>query len=155
MGFALLSEIPFDLACHNTALWMQSQNVFYIILGLAACELLKRFAPERPFWSLVGVAGLAGLAEILQTDYGAFGVGLVIVFYICRTSPARGTILFTILNTGFSLLNHMTLQLAAPVVVLPILLYNGQRGRALNKYVFYWVYPIHLLLLFFLRRFLM
>ena len=49
----------------------------------------------------------------------------------------------------------MTLQLAAPVAVLPILLYNGQRGRALNKYVFYWVYPIHLLLLFFLRRFLM
>ena len=156
LGFALLSEIPFDLACHNTALWMQSQNVFFtMFLGLAACELLKRFAQERPFWSLVGVAGLAGLAEILQTDYGAFGVGLVIVFYICRTSPARGTILFTILNTGFSLLNHMTLQLAAPVAVLSILLYNGQRGRALNKYVFYWVYPIHLLLLFFLRRFLM
>ena len=134
LGFALLSEIPFDLACHNTALWMQSQNVFFtLFLGLAACELLKRFAPERPFWSLVGVAGLAGLAEILQTDYGAFGVGLVIVFYICRTSPARGTILFTILNTGFSLLNHMTLQLAAPVVVLPILLYNGQRGKSAQQ----------------------
>ena len=155
LGFALLSEIPFDLACHNTASGCNPKRLFTLFLGLAACELLKRFAPERPFWSLVGVAGLAGLAEILQTDYGAFGVGLVIVFLYLPDVSREGTILFTILNTGFSLLNHMTLQLAAPVAVLPILLYNGQRGRALNKYVFYWVYPIHLLLLFFLRRFLM
>lgn len=153
LAFALLSEVPFDLACHKTLFWPQAQNVFFTLsLGLLACEILKGFTRQKPFWTLMAAGGLALLAELLRADYGAFGVALIVAFFVGRDSRFRGIGLFTILNTGFSLLNHMTLQLAAPAAGIPIFLYNGQRGKAVNKRLFYWFYPLHLLALFLLHR---
>lgn len=151
--FALLSEVPFDLACRNVFVYPQAQNVFFtLFLGLAACEILKRFMQSKPVWSFAGIAVLALLAEGIQADYGAFAVMTVVAFFVCRIYPSRGTALFTVMNTGFSLLNHTMLQLAAPAAAGPILLYNGQRGRPVNRYVFYLFYPAHLLLLYLLRQ---
>ena len=124
---------------------------FTLFLGLAACGLLQRWMEEKPLLSLAGVGILALAAEGLQVDYGGFGVILVVGFFVCRAFPTRGTGLFAVLNTGFSLLNHMTLQLAAPVAAIPILFYNGQRGRRVNRYLFYGFYPVHLLLLYLVR----
>lgn len=153
--FALLSEIPYDLACRNTVFWPQGQNVFFtLFLGLAACSVLKRCSDAKPVWGLAVSAVFALLAELLQTDYGAFGVILVVAFFVCRAFPSRGTVLFAVLNTGFSLMNRMTLQLAAPMAAFPMLLYNGERGRQVNKYLFYLFYPAHLLLLYGLRLWL-
>ena len=151
-AFAVISEVPYDLACRNTLFYVGAQNVFFtLFLGLAACGLLQRYVEQKPLFSLAGVAGLALLAEALQTDYGAFGVALVAAFFVCRVFPLRGTGIFAVLNTGFSLLNNMSLQLAAPVAAVPILLYNGRRGRRVNRYLFYGFYPAHLLLLYFVR----
>ena len=62
--FALLSEVPFDLACRNVFVYPQAQNVFFtLFLGLAACEILKRFMQSKPVWSFAGIAVLALLAE--------------------------------------------------------------------------------------------
>ena len=116
--------------------------------------LLFALLSEVPFdlWSFAGIAVLALLAEGIQADYGAFGVMTVVAFFVCRIYTSRGTALFTVMNTGFSLLNHTMLQLAAPAAAVPILLYNGQRGRPVNRYVFYLFYPAHLLLLYLLRQ---
>lgn len=149
--FAVLSEIPYDLACSKMLFDPWGQNVFFVLFfGLLACAAVQRFR-EKPALALLLVGALTLAAELLFFDYGGFGVALVVVFYLCRANRVGGALAFTALNTGFSLLNGMGLQLAAPAAAIPMLLYNGKKGRAVNKWIFYGFYPVHLLLLFFLR----
>lgn len=151
--FAVLSEIPYDLACSKVWFDPWGQNVFFtLFFGLAACAALQRLQ-EKPVPALLLAGALLLAAEPLFFDYGGFGVALVMVFYLCRANRAGGALAFIALNTGFSLLNGMQLQLAAPAAAVPVLLYNGKKGRAVNKWIFYGFYPAHLLLLFFLRPF--
>ena len=68
--FALISEIPFDLALHIRPFHWQNQNVFFtLLLGLLAIWFMQ----SRGGGLVVRVAGLlagAGLAELFHTDYG-------------------------------------------------------------------------------------
>ena len=90
----------------------------------------------------------AGLANLLHTDYGAIGVLLIVLFYCFRKHRLLASFL------GWSLLSA-TLYLESysfPAFLL-CFFYNGKlgflRGRA--KYLFYFFYPLHLLLIYALR----
>ena len=90
----------------------------------------------------------AGLASLLHTDYGAVGVLLIVLFYCFRKHHILATFL------GWSLLSA-TLYLESysfPAFLLS-LFYNGKRGflRGRAKYLFYFFYPLHLLLIYALR----
>lgn len=169
--FALVAEVPFDLATQNTWFYPGYQNVFFTLaLGLAAIWGLERFAGRLPLQLLsVVVAGAA--AFLLQTDYGFFGVGLICVFYLFRQSPRRGWAVAAWMLVGmplYTMTQYIGMELPAglPVWVLAVdavlnsaiewpglfsLLwirrYNGQRGGGMPKYFFYIFYPAHLLVL--------
>ena len=90
----------------------------------------------------------AGLANLLHTDYGAVGVLLIVLFYCFRKHRILATFL------GWSLLSA-TLYLESysfPAFLLS-LFYNGKRGflRGRAKYLFYFFYPLHLLLIYAVR----
>lgn len=90
----------------------------------------------------------AGLANLLHTDYGAIGVLLIVLFYCFRKHRLLASFL------GWSLLSA-TLYLESysfPAFLLS-LFYNGKRGflRGRAKYLFYFFYPLHLLLIYALR----
>lgn len=134
--FALISEIPFDLAFHLKPFDWQYQNVFFTLLfGLLSIWFMEAHG-ETIGARLLGLAGGMILAELFRTDYGAFGVGLIIVLYLLRDKKARQCIL-----GAFCCLWELT----APLAFLFIWLYNGERGRQF-KWFFYWFYPVHLLL---------
>ena len=90
----------------------------------------------------------AGLASLLHTDYGAIGVLLIVLFYCFRKHRLLASFL------GWSLLSA-TLYLESysfPAFLL-CFFYNGKRGflRGRVKYLFYFFYPLHLLLIYALR----
>ncbi|MCY1714832.1 TraX family protein [Caproiciproducens galactitolivorans] len=150
--FALLSEIPYDLAFYGTVYHPEKQNVFFtLFLGLIAISLLQTYLETKPFFAFV-LAGIPVLvAEAFRTDYGWFGVTLIILFYCLRDAKTKGVLLFALLNTGYSFLTG-TIKLYAAAAGVPILLYNGKRGKPDWKYFFYAFYPVHLLLLYFVRN---
>ncbi|HBN57366.1 MAG TPA: hypothetical protein DD414_11390, partial [Lachnospiraceae bacterium] len=66
----------------------------------------------------------------------AFGVILIIVLYLLRNRRILQCVAGAICCAW---------EVTAPLAFLPILCYNGQRGRQ-PKWFFYWFYPAHLLL---------
>ena len=134
-AFALISEIPFDLAFYHSWWSMEHQNVFFtLLLGLLAIMTVDYY--ERRMNSRwVGLAAafcFIMLGDVLHTDYGAFGVFFIVVLYAFRT--VIGCLL-------------IAWETTAPLAFVPIQMYNGERGRLRLKYFFYAIYPVHLLIL--------
>lgn len=159
--FALISEIPFDLALTGE-IWSNTyQNVFFTLgLGLLAIwgaeELEKRYViPEigtskEVFFRLLYVAIAAAaaiIAELLNTDYGAIGVIVIFILYLKRNQKVTGAFIAWALLT----LNNW-LEIYCLPFVGAVKLYNGQRGKQ-NKYFFYFFYPVHLLLFYIIRQY--
>ncbi len=85
------------------------------------------------------------VAELLNTDYGGWGVLAVIAIYAFRSAKSNGFV------WGVTALTTMNLfEGVAFLDLLVVRLYNGKRGRQM-KYFFYAFYPVHLLLLFLFR----
>ncbi|MCR5663469.1 MAG: conjugal transfer protein TraX [Oscillospiraceae bacterium] len=167
--FALVSEIPFDLA-FNGAPWklslrptvlpleFTSQNVgFTLLLGLAAVWLWDALLPEgkkptalRVFGAVLGAGLCACAAFWLHTDYDAMGVVLIVVMDRLRRKPwLRDLAAFGTLAAMIPFGSSWIELLAA--FGFPLLhLYNGKRGRQW-RWFFYVFYPGHLLLLALLR----
>lgn len=134
--FALISEIPFDLAVRGKFFDWQYQNVYItLLLGLLTIWALKT---QKDVWYLRLVIAAVGcaLGELVHCDYGAMGVALIVVLYLMRESRFQQCITGAICTYW---------ELPAPLAFIPIWFYNGERGRQ-PKWFFYWFYPVHLLI---------
>lgn len=142
--FALISEIPFDLAFYHTPFYWLHQNVFFtLFIGLLVLIGLKRFQKNGLMQFLIFIVGLS-FAKLLCVDYSFFGIAIIVLIYLYSIHHN-----FLILMLGLIFLNVLagTLQAFGALAVIPIAFYNGKRGLSL-KYIFYIFYPAHLLLLY-------
>jgi hypothetical protein len=118
--FALISEIPFDLAFgqyfvpYGDSLlyvnFLQHTNVFYtLFLGVASVNVYEkvrqlRFLPAAPMLhrilALLPAVLVCLLGDLLTTDYGAFGILLIFVLYLARSKWAH----FFVLLCGVTVL---------------------------------------------------
>ena len=150
--FALLSEIPFDLAFQSQMIDFKYQNVFFtLLLGLLAMMGYQYIEEKYPirnlqviFMELLTVGIFMVIAELWKTDYGANGVLCILLLYIFR-----GKIFYPLTAGWVIYLSNF----AAIYGFLLTLLYNGKRGISL-KYVFYLFYPVHLLILYMVCHFM-
>ncbi len=146
--FALISEIPFDLAFRGTIFTMGYQNVFWTLaFGLAALMLYedRRIASWQ---RILGIFACFFLPNVFHTDYSFYGVLTIFVMYFFRKEPIK------MCMAGYiALLLQSTTEVWAIFGFLLILLYNGQRGRG-NKIFYYVFYPGHLLLLVLLKPYI-
>ncbi len=143
--FAVLSEIPYDLAHSATVLEFDRQNVFFTLaIGLFTITVIERFT--KPMTSkflaylttiAIAIVG-AYVGRMSGCDYGAIGVLCIVVLYYFRKNRNMQII------TGVLC---FLWELTAPFAFIPCAFYNGKRGLNL-KYVFYAFYPLHLLLLY-------
>lgn len=143
MIFALISEIPFDLAFSETVVDRYNQNVFFTLaIGLVMMDLMERW--KGTSWKQICTfITCMALAELLCTDYGAAGIMLIFVFYRFRERSVTKIVLTAII----ALVCYGPMEVFCLFAFIPILLYNGKRGPSL-KYVFYAFYPVHLVILY-------
>lgn len=82
--FAVVSEITYDMAMHDTVWYPGAQNIFFTLAaGLFAIYAMESRGPLRK-WSAEIALAAALLAEFLRFDYGMAGVGIIILFYLCE-----------------------------------------------------------------------
>lgn len=145
--FALISEIPYDLAFRGVPLEYAHQNVFFtFLIGIGMMVLLERNR-EWPVKAVILLLAM-WLAVLIRSDYNFRGVLLIFVFYIFHESRW-----LAVTAGGFwNFLYQGVIQKYGVLSVLPLALYNGERGRKM-KYFFYIFYPAHLLLLYGISRF--
>lgn len=144
--FALISEVPFDLATKGKVFSLESQNVmFTLLLGIL---MLYFYLKTR---SLVGKCMLLILflliAEFCRVDYSSMGLAMIWVFYLLRDEKLQKTIGITIIN----LILMGGVQAFGALAMVPISLHNRRQGiRA--KWLFGLFYPLHLLALYLISR---
>ncbi len=140
---AVISEIPYDLE-HNGTLFYPEQNVFFtLLLGYLGLCAIERFR-EKPVFALLILTGLMIVSYYLEADYKIQGFGFIILLYALREQKIMR--IFTAL-----LLNNYRFTMLA---FLPVSLYNGKRGfirGAFLKYLFYFIYPIHILIIYLIK----
>ena len=168
--FALISEIPFDLAMGSTWFYPIHQNVLWsFLISLGLIHWNEKARAKGKLWRriLVGVATVAigyVVGLVTMVDYYHAGILMVLTFYFFRGRKwwcFLGQVLclwyvnLEILGGfGYELvlfgrnvfLTRQGLALLAPI---PIWLYRGKQGYHSKpfQYLNYAFYPAHLLIL--------
>lgn len=148
--FALVSEIPFNLMIMSSPIYPFHQNVMLtLLLGLLACR-----AYDRKKW--LAMVGWIALGAVTFCDYGSLGVVTVLLFHVFRGQKLAQLLMLICIN-GFGyegqqfLLGRMEIpvQALAILAIIPISLYNGEKGRGRKwlQYGSYLFYPLHMLIL--------
>lgn len=148
--FALISEIPFNLMIIGSPLFPFHQNVMLtLLLGLLACR-----AWDVRNWGLLGLICLTGFLGF--PDYGVLGVITVLLFHVFRGRKSAQFLMLVLINWfGFEGQQFLIGSFEIPVqsfailAIIPIVLYNGEKGRGGKwlQYGSYVFYPLHMLIL--------
>ncbi len=159
--FAILSEMPFDLAFEG-AVGIGHQNImmsfFLAIVALRLFDFVRgernkktnSYSAVRFMLGLLVVFLFCGLALVAKTDYTVFAVFSVFLFYLFKDFAH---VLRCGIGVGFLALSRtMGYYCTTGLSFIPLVMYNGKKGKGL-KWLFYLFYPGHLLVLYFIKKF--
>lgn len=114
---------------------------FTLCIGLATLIMLnklrERQAPQFMLLQALMVALAASAGQFLEVDYHWKGILFIVMFYYMRNMQEWIRNLVGICAFAY--------EGTAPLAFLPIHFYDGTRGKQM-KYLFYAIYPIHLLI---------
>lgn len=174
LGFAIVSEIPFNLIYSSRFFNPYHQNVlFTLLLGLLAIYVLdnlkKNFIGKNIGLSVLWIALICIAATLGFVDYGFLGMLTVVMFYVLRDFPFAwlaqlvgmvliNIVLFEGLVYPVEILGktfEIPYQGFAVLALVPIWLYGGRKGKSskLMQYGFYSFYPVHMLVLYLIKHF--
>lgn len=159
--FAVISEIPFDLALFGEFFETSHQNVFVtLLLGLMAISVMSIVEVGNIWFNYmirVMIAVPFGvIAQLIHTDYRWIGIALITVMYLFHDFE-----LLKIMSGALLLLPVFSnsIEYFGVLSFLPIHFYNGKRGIPREGYgrvlqwACYMIYPVHLLVLAGIRRY--
>ena len=156
--FALISEIPFNLAFGNKIFIPASRlnNVFFtLFLGICvmySIEFIKSKKINKVGTAIAIIATIVVfgvIAKFIKCDFNYHGILCIALFYIFRENR-----ILQILSGIVVFLYEVPASFGIVYLsLLPIYFYNGKRGLK-SKYFFYIFYPAHLLILYFIRVYL-
>jgi len=179
--FAAVSQIPFSLA-FGEKVNIQSfsdfitffvvkpyphLNVFFTLaVGLLAIRIWDK--GKSKFCNILVVLALGILAKYFQTDYGIYGVAMILAFYVFRNSKIKTVISQVVVYLFFNASENLYwcyklhvpkiefswfIQVLSLLSLIIIFTYKGNKGKNL-KYFFYVFYPLHLLIIGLIKNFI-
>ena len=153
--FALISEIPFDLAFEGRV-GLGHQNImlsfFLAVVALMLYDWIQGGTKSeenhasigKTILGVIAVAAIAALSLLLRADYTIFAVIAVFLFYVLRQ---KHPLVRTGVGVAFlALTRTVGYYCTTGLSFIPLAMYNGKKGKGL-KWLFYGFYPGHLLLL--------
>jgi len=149
--FALISEIPYDLANSQKFLDMSGQNTLFsmciCLLMLYFLDMLKDKKGIAVSFAKFTIVLCAVLwVSLFRAAYGLCLVLLVADFYIFYSRNVIKTVLGMIASL---------LYVTGPLSFYGIWLYDEERKDTLPKYAYYAFYPLHLLVLGLIAKFIL
>lgn len=174
LGFAVITEIPFNLFYSSRWFNPYHQNVlFTLLLGLLAISVIdkvrKNITVKTVALSLLWLLLICIASVIGFVDYGFLGMITVVMFYILRDFPfawlarlAAMVLINIVFFEGqvfpieiFGKIFEIPTQGFAVFSLIPIWLYGGRKGRSnkIMQYGFYAFYPVHMLVLYLIKYF--
>ncbi|MGV8982505.1 TraX family protein [Clostridium sp.] len=179
--FGVISQIPFSLAFGEgvrvkgfsdflgflVGSPTPHMNIFFTLaIGLIAIRVWDK--GEARSGKIIAILSLGILAQIFSTDYGIYGVAMIVAFYVFRDSKIKtiisqtsvfiifyaSQIILAILSyPGISIKLVWFNQALSLLSLIFIFSYNGNKGKNL-KYLFYTFYPTHLLVIGLIKIFM-
>lgn len=159
--FALISEIPFDLA-FDGRIGLGHQNIMLTflmsVIALRIFDLIRgerdettgKYSAGKTILGCMVIIAMAALALVVKADYTVFAVISVFLFYVFKDSSS---IIRSGIGVAFlALTRTMGYYCTTGLSFIPLALYNGKKGKGL-KWLFYAFYPGHLLVLYLIKLF--
>lgn len=138
-------------------------TLFLGALAIYAYQLLQKRFPRRTWIPFLLVFLLVLIAAgFVNCDYGVAGVLLIVCLYLAKTKQSKMLVIalwslwLYLLDPAFNgrsfiwKWGNMGYVLGAAAACVPVLLYNGRRGKSW-KWFFYIFYPAHLAVLLLIR----
>lgn len=174
--FALISEIPFNLAMGSSITYILHQNVLWaFLIGIWLIHLNEKVKNKKLFVRIIVGVSTALLGYILGfatfVDYYGYGIAMILIFYFFRGEKYWNYLgqflalayvnieLMKGLSYEVNLFNKVYFipqQAFALFSLIPIWLYHGKQGahNKVIKYIYYAFYPVHLLILGLIKIFI-
>jgi hypothetical protein len=174
LGFAIITEIPFNLFYSSRFINPYHQNVlFTLLLGLLAINVIdnlkKNHTPKNIALSVLWLLLICVGSVLGFVDYGFSGMLMVVMFYILRDFPfafVAQLVAMILINIVFfegqvvpveifGKMFEIPTQGFAVFSLIPIWLYGGKKGRSSKvlQYGFYAFYPVHMIILYLIKHF--
>lgn len=155
--FGLISQIPFMLFRTLVGEWRMLNIMFTLLFGLSCITIYDKI--KQKYFSIPAIILIVVIGQLLNVDYGWFGILTVLVMYLLRDRKMFLPLVYGILifSYYYSIAGNEYILETKNVLSMIFIWsstfiinkYNGKKGRSL-KYFFYFFYPIHMLGLYLL-----
>lgn len=148
--FALISEIPFDLAFFGEIGFVHQNIFFTLFIGLAAIYFIDNKDGKYKFDKTLVIVAATVLATVLKTDYQFIGIVYILSFYFTKNQPKTKRLTIIAVIMILTNLSAGWMQQFSVLALIAIYFYNNEQGVK-NKFLqmgFYIAYPLHLLIFY-------
>ncbi|MCG8403229.1 MAG: conjugal transfer protein TraX, partial [Firmicutes bacterium] len=128
--FAAIAQVPYSYF-HQTRL--------NILFGFVSALLILKF--QEAYGSRIYLLILP--LSLLDLEYGTYPVVLAIAFNRIQEDKRKGIVLFILSTVIYSVTTRQYLQIFS-LLTLPLVYHIKPVNFKLDKYIFYWFYPVHL-----------
>lgn len=149
--FAVISEIPFDLANTGRIFNIFTSNVLwtfavaFIMMNIIEKYTLQQNNNSKRIITTILIVVLSAVCTIFS-DCGFGGVFLIATMYLFKNIKKKLYWIGRLISICIMSVQFMWIQLFAFVALIILERYNGEKGRNI-KFLFYIFYPVHLLIL--------